>query len=107
MADTPALGFISMVFVPSAGGLLVTHRRLSACATCHGLELTQVYVEQIGPPSVAFDLLSSLLESEGQTLVIPTLHHLVVLGSPVQIRDHLRHSGHDVMVANKQAERTC
>lgn len=107
MRDVPALGFISMVFVPSADELHAIRRKLSDCATTNGLRLTTVYVEEIGPPTAAFDLLGSLLESEGQPLVVPTLHHLVVLGNPAEIRDHLRHSGHDVLIANKQAERTC
>jgi hypothetical protein len=107
VSDRPALGFISLVWVPSAAELLGMHRKLSECATSHGLRLIRVYVERVGPPSAAFDLLGSLLKSDGQPLVVPTLHHLGALGNPAQIRDHLRLSGHDVMIADKQAERTC
>jgi len=107
MSDEPALGFISMQFVRNAGELLAAHRRLSACAASHGFQLVKVYVEQLGPLTTVFDLLGSLMESEGQPLVVPTLHHLAVLGNPVEIRDHLRQSSHEVMIANKQAERMC
>ncbi|MFC5268134.1 hypothetical protein ACFPJ1_38985 [Kribbella qitaiheensis] len=107
MSGVPALGFISMQFVRNAGELLVIHRRLTAYAVKHDLQLTKVYIEQLGPPTAVFDLLGSLMESEGQPLVVPTLHHLALLGNPAEIRDHLRQSSHDVLIANKPAERTC
>jgi hypothetical protein len=107
MPATPALGFISMSFVRNTGELLAIRRQLKVFATEHGLQLIKVYVEEPGPPSAAFDLLESLLESEGQPLVVPTLHHLAVLGHPAQIRDHLRHCTHEVLIATKPAERTC
>jgi len=107
MANTPALGFISMSFVRNTGELLAIHRQLEAFATDQGLQLTKVYVEEPGPPSTALDLLESLVESDGQPLIVPTLHHLAVLGHPAQIRDHLRHCTHDVLIATKPAERTC
>lgn len=47
------------------------------------------------------------MESEGQPLVVPTLHHLALLGNPAEIRDHLRQNTHEVMITNKPAERTC
>jgi hypothetical protein len=96
-----------MQFVRNTGELLVVHRRLRACATDHGLRLSKVYVEEPGPPSAAFELLESLLQSDGQPLIVPTLHHLAVLGHPAQIRDHLRHSSHEILIATKPAERTC
>ncbi|MFI5695413.1 hypothetical protein ACIA58_26405 [Kribbella sp. NPDC051586] len=107
MPTTAALGLISMSFVRNTGELLAIRRQLKAFATEHGLELIKVYVEEPGPPGPAFDLLESLLESEGQPLVVPTLHHLAVLGHPAQIRDHLRHCTHEVLIAIKPAERTC
>lgn len=107
MPATPALGFISMVFVLDTGELLAIRRQLTAFATEHRLQLTKVYVEQPGPPSAAFDVLESLLESEGQPLVVPTLHHLATLGHPLEIRDHLRHCAHEVLIATKPAERMC
>ena len=107
MPTTPALGFVSMAFVRNTGELLSIRRQLKAFATEHGLQLTKVYVEEPGPPSAAFDLLESLLESDEQPLVVPTLHHLAVLGHPAQIRDHLRRCTHEVLIANKPAERTC
>lgn len=107
MSATPAFGFISMSFVRNTGELLTIRRQLKAFATEHGIQLTKVYVEEPGPPRVAFDLLDSLLEFEGQPLVVPTLHHLAVLGHPAQIRDHLRHCTHEVLIAIKPAERTC
>lgn len=107
MPASPALGFISMSFVTNTGQLLAIRRQLKAFATDHGLQLTKVYVEEPGSPSAAFDLLESLLDSDGQPLVVPTLHHLAVLGPPAQIRDHLRHCSHEVLIAIKPAERTC
>lgn len=107
MSATPALGFISMDFVRNTGELLAVHRQLKAFAREHGLQLTKVYVEEPGPPSAAFDLLESLLESDGQPLLVPTLHHLAVLGHPAHIRDHLRLCTHEVLIATKPAERTC
>ncbi|HZX08207.1 hypothetical protein [Kribbella sp.] len=107
MPAIPALGFISMSFVRNTGALLATRRQLKAFATEQGLLLTKVYVEEPGPPGAAFDLLEALLESEGQPLVVPTLHHLAVLGPPARIRDHLRHCTHEVLIATKPAERTC
>ena len=107
MPTTPALGFVSMAFVRNTGELLAIRRQLKAFATEHGLQLTKVYVEEPGPPSTAFDLLESLLDSEGQPLVVPTLHHLAVLGHPAKIRDHLRDCTHEVLIATKPAERTC
>lgn len=96
-----------MYFVRNTGELLAVHRRLKTFANDHGLQLSKVYVEEPGPPNAAFDLLEALLESEGQPLVVPTLHHLVVLGHPTQIRDHLHHCSHEVLIATKPAERTC
>jgi hypothetical protein len=107
MSGVPALGFISMQFVRNAGDLLVIHQRLNAYAVSHDLQLTKVYVEQLGPPTAVFDLLGSLVESEGQPLVVPTLHHLSMLGNPTEIRNHLRQISHDVLIVNKPAERTC
>ena len=107
MPTTPALGFISMSFVRNTGELLTIRRQLKAFATGQGLQITKVYVEEPGPPSAAFDLLESLLESDGQPLIVPTLHHLAVLGHPAQIRDHLRDCTHAVLIATKPAERTC
>lgn len=102
-----ALGFISMLFVRSTGELLATHRRLVACATERGYRLETVYVQRLGPPDAVFDLLGSLLESDGLPLVVPTLHHLAVLGNPLDIRDHLHCSDHQVLIATEPAERTC
>ncbi|MFG1813420.1 hypothetical protein ACGFIF_06635 [Kribbella sp. NPDC049174] len=107
MPATPALGFISMSFVRNTGELLAVHQRLKAYATEHGLQLTKVSVEEPGPPNAAFDLLASLLDSDRQPLVVPTMHHLAVLGHPAKIRDHLRHCTHEVLIATKPAERTC
>lgn len=107
MSEMSALGFTSMQFVRNAGELLATHRRLDACATGHGFRLKKVYVQNLGPPGAVFDLLGSLLESDGLPLVVPTLHHLAALGNPIQVRDHLRRSDHEVLIAIKQAERTC
>ncbi|MEV0288697.1 MULTISPECIES: hypothetical protein [unclassified Kribbella] len=107
MSVTPALGFISMHFVGNTGQLLAVQRQLQAFASAHGLQLTKVYVEEPGPPSAALDLLESLLRSDGQPLVVPTLHHLAVLGHPAKIRHHLRHCTHEVLIATKPAERTC
>jgi hypothetical protein len=107
MSDMPALGFISMYFVRNTGELLAVHRQRKAFASEHELHLTKVYVEEPGPPSTAFDLLESLLELDGQPLVVPTLHHLAVLGHPTQIRDHLRDCTHEVLIVTEPAERTC
>ncbi|MFG1625443.1 hypothetical protein [Kribbella sp. NPDC049227] len=107
MPATQALGFISMSFVRNTGQLLAIRRQLNAFAIEQRLQISKVYVEEPGPPSAAFDLLESLLESEGQPLVVPTLHHLAVLGHPLEIRDHLRHCAHEVLIATKPAERTC
>jgi hypothetical protein len=107
MSATPALGLISMSFVRNTGELLAICRELLALADEHGLHLTKVYVEEPGPPNAAFDVLESLLESDGQPLVVPTLHHLAVLGHPAQIRDHLHHCNHEVLIATNPAERTC
>jgi hypothetical protein len=107
MSVTPALGLISMCFVRNTGDLLAAHRQLKAYANERGLQLTKVYVEEPGPPSAALDLLESLLESDRQPLVVPTLHHLAVFGHPARIRDHLRDCSHEVLIATKPAERTC
>lgn len=107
MPDRPALGFISMLFMRNTGELLATHRRLGGCASDRGLHLQKVYLQRTGPPDSIFDLLGSLLESDDLALVVPTLTHLVALGNPIQIRDHLRGAGHDVLIAIKPAERTC
>ncbi|WP_433169143.1 hypothetical protein [Kribbella sp. CA-247076] len=96
-----------MAFVRNTGELLAIRRQLMAFASEHGLQLTKVYVEEPGPPSTAFDLLESLLDSEGQPLVVPRLHHLAALGHPLKIRDHLRHCTHEVLIATRPAERTC
>ncbi|MEU4294728.1 hypothetical protein AB0E63_41450 [Kribbella sp. NPDC026596] len=102
-----AFGFISMTFVRDAGELLATHRKLIACATERGYRLGTVYVQRAGPPDAVFDLLGSLLESDGLSLVVPTLHHLAILGNPLDIRDHLSRGGHQVLIATEPAERTC
>ena len=99
---TPALGFISMYFVRNTGELLAIHRHLKTFATEQGLQLTKVYVEEPGPPSAAFGLVESLLESDGQPLVVPTLHQLAVLRHPAQIRDHLRDCTHEVLIATSR-----
>jgi hypothetical protein len=107
MPDTPALGLISMLFMRSAGELRATRRQLVARAANCGYRLDKLYVQSVGPPVTVFELLGSLIESEGLALVVPSLHHLAVVGCPVQIRDHLDHSGHTVLIANQPAERTC
>jgi len=96
-----------MQFMRNTGELLATHRKLDACATARGYRLKKVYVQNLGPADAVFDLLGSLLESDGLPLVIPTLHHLAILGNPLQIRDHLSRSDHEVLIAIEQAERTC
>jgi hypothetical protein len=107
VSELSILGFISMQFMSNSGELLATHRKLQACARGHGLRLQKVYVQDLGPPSAIFDLLGALTESDGLPLVVPTLHHLAVAGNPAEIREHLRYAGHEVFIANKQAERTC
>ncbi|HZX08043.1 hypothetical protein [Kribbella sp.] len=59
------------------------------------------------PPDTVFDLCGSPLEPDDLPLVVPTLTHLVALGNPIQIRDHLRSASHEVVIAVKPAERTC
>lgn len=106
MRERPALGFISMQFVCSNAELLGMHRNLDACAADRGLRLRKVYAQSPGGQDAAFDLLRSLMESDGLPLVVPTLHHLAVLGNPLQIRDHLSHRDHEVLIAIEQAHRT-
>jgi hypothetical protein len=65
-----------------------------------------VYVQSLGGQDAVLDLLGSLMESDGLPLVVPTLHHLAVLGNPLQIRDHLGHGDHEVLIAIEQAQRT-
>ncbi|WP_020389943.1 hypothetical protein [Kribbella catacumbae] len=96
-----------MLFVRDIGELLATHRRLIACAADRGYRLGKVYIQHPGPPDTVFDLLGSLLESDGLPLVVPTLHHLAMLGNPLDIRDHLNRSDHQVLIAIEPAERTC
>ncbi|GAB3922122.1 hypothetical protein GCM10029976_010140 [Kribbella albertanoniae] len=107
MVGTGALGFISMQFVGDDGERLVMCRRLNACADEHAVRLLKVYVEQSGQPAAAYELLGELVESDGLALVGPTLHHLALLGNPLEIRDQLQRAGHDVLIALKPAERTC
>lgn len=107
MEQLPVPGFISMVFMRNTGDLLATHRKLIARATEWGYQLGKVYVQNAGPPDAIFDLLDSLTESAGLPLVVPTLHHLSAIGHPIEIRDHLRHCGHEVLIAYQPAERAC
>jgi hypothetical protein len=107
MPNAPALGFISMLFTRDSGELVATHARLIGCADNHGLVLKKLYVESCGSPNTILNVLGSLMESDGVPLVVPSLHHLWTLGHPLRIREHLRHSGHDVLTAYKPAERMC
>jgi hypothetical protein len=107
MPELPALGFISMQFMRSTDELTATHRKLDTFATNRGYRLEKVYVQNLGPPDAIFDLLGSLLDFDGLPLFVPTLHHLAVLGNPLQIRDHLNRSDHEVLIATEPVERTC
>jgi hypothetical protein len=102
-----ALGFVSMLHVRDASELVATHARLVTCALSHGLLLRKLYVQDAGTPQAAFALLESLLESDGVTLVVPSLHHLWTLGHPIRIRELLHIAGHDLLTIHKPAERAC
>jgi hypothetical protein len=107
MRNEPALGFISMRFMRGDSELVATHARLMGCADSHDLLLKKLYVQSGGPPGTVLNMLDSLLASDGVPLVIPSLHHLWILGHPLQIREHLYHTGHNVLIAYKPAERMC
>jgi hypothetical protein len=107
MPNEPALGLISMRFMRDDGELVATHARLIGFADGHGLLLKKLYVQSGGPPGTVLNLLDSLLASDGMPLVVPSLHHLWILGHPLHIREHLHRTGHNVLTASKPAERMC
>ncbi|GAA1693901.1 hypothetical protein GCM10009745_44320 [Kribbella yunnanensis] len=96
-----------MLFVRDLGELLAVRRKLVVCAATYGFRLTTLFAQSVGQPDIAFDIFTSLLESDGSPLIVPTLHHLAHLGNPLAVRDHLNHSGHPVLVATEGAEPTC
>jgi hypothetical protein len=87
--------------------LLTTYRRLIDCAGECGYRLEKAYVQNPAAPGTVFDLLGALMESDGAPLVVPTLHHLWMLGNPLRIREDLLHSGHQVLIAYEPAKRPC
>lgn len=105
--DRFALGFISTLHLRDTTELLATHARLINSALDRGLLLMKLYVQDGGTSDTAFDLLEDLLQSGGVPLVVPSLHHLWTLGHPIEIRQHLRSTGHDVLTIHKPAERAC
>jgi hypothetical protein len=100
VSDGVALGFISMLYIRGTDDLTATHARLTTRVEAEGLRLEKLYVQSVRPSTTAFDLLGALLESHGASLVVPSLHHLWILGHPVRIRDHLHHSSHNVLTAH-------
>ncbi|NIK58238.1 hypothetical protein [Kribbella shirazensis] len=87
--------------------LLATHQRLIDRAGECGYRLERAYIHTHVALDTVRGLLSALMESHGAPLVVPTLHHLWMLGNPLQIREYLLHSGHQVLIAYEPAERTC
>ncbi len=70
---------------------------------CHteGLTLGKVFVERIDLAPAAYHALVDALEhDDAHAVLVPSLHHLAVLGPPTVLRDHLqRVTGLNVVVA--------
>ena len=89
-----AYGYIRIHFLMSETELTNARKLIVEAAQAGGVQLVTIRVEEIEA------------SPDGQPLVVPTLHHLAVLRHPTQIRDHVRHCTHEVLIATKPAERT-
>jgi hypothetical protein len=87
-----SLGYISGHFLVTSSELRELTNRLAARAHAEGFTLGTVYVERPDRSPAAFGALLTELEGSGASaVVVPTLHHLTVLGGSTQIRQHLEH----------------
>jgi hypothetical protein len=85
-----SLGYISGHFLVTGSELRAITDRLAACANAEGYTLHGVYVERPDRSPEAFGaLLDGLKESGAQAVVVPSLHHLTVLGGSTKVRRHL------------------
>jgi hypothetical protein len=96
-----SLGYISGHFLVTGSELRALTDRLAACANAEGYTLQRVYVERPDRSPEAFGaLLAGLEESGARAVVVPSLHHLTVLGGSTRIRRHLEHvTGARVLIA--------
>ncbi len=75
--------------------------QLSSFARESELELAAVFVEEVHTAAVSFEqLVQAVIQDKGEVVLVPSLHHLVVLGSPNHIKDYFESAtGAQVIVA--------
>lgn len=65
---------------------------LAAFARTEGFTLRTIYVEQVESVPAAFQALMEAVRREDvKTVLVPSLHHLAVVGEPLAMKEHLEH----------------
>ena len=65
---------------------------LAHFAAAEGYTFGTVYTERIDRAPAAFHaLMDAVKREEASAVVVPSLHHLAVLGAPLAMKEHLEH----------------
>lgn len=94
-------GYVNEHFMMGYSELAAARRDIAACAVAAGCHLAAIFVERIETSPAAWRALHLKLiaSSDSNALILPGLHHLANVGSPVEVRNSLLDSGMNVLIA--------
>jgi len=97
------LGYVAERFLMTVSELEDLTDHLATFARAEGYTLGRVFVERIDRSPAAFQaLLGALEKQDAQAVVIPTMHHLAVLGDSTVVRTQMEYlTGARVLIAGR------
>lgn len=88
------LGYIREHFLMTEVELANARQNLVDYAEAHGYELGAIFVERLETAPAAFEAMAyELTGLDTPAIVVPGVHHLAVLGNPLQVRQQLEDPG--------------
>lgn len=101
-AKTVVVGYVRVHLLMTPAELVGIKDQLLAFAVAEGFTLGNVFMEQIHTAPDAFRaLIDCVLHDGPEAVVVPSLQHLGVLGSPLQVKEDVeRGTGVRVLVAS-------
>lgn len=96
------LGYLSEHFLMTAAELAKARQALVDYARDNGYELAAIYVERLESAPSAFQTLALELDRlDHVALLVPGVHHLAALGSPLDVKQELEKTGTKVLIAGQ------
>ncbi|MFC5265041.1 hypothetical protein ACFPJ1_23245 [Kribbella qitaiheensis] len=95
------MGYVRVHLLMTAAELVGIKDQLKVFAEREGFILGRVFMEQVHTAPDAFrELIESILRDRPEAVVVPNLHHLGILGSPLQVKADVESgTGVQVLVA--------